>query len=747
MTDKAKYFYKPFTQAQVDELTAMYDDFLRGVRLHEQLLHDTPIADLAVWQIEDAYSKEQIENIPSNAFGYPWESQSLTDEEEQEFAEFINNNVFSDENKAFVILQHIKSEENTVERPIFTLPPYILKGINMELPSSIERCNFAFSKNALLGNTEFYVDGLYKLVYTDEKRKNEPVINIIKDQQILTEFCIAINMTECFLRNENILNEDWIKMNSSVLATEKIIKNENVILETLSSFIEKFQNVLRQRYESIEVSDVFTEAQQEGLIHSADDFQHYMNIRHFIRHQWDSLDGFGCFSSDQSAKNIAMRAKYVESYLKFFSIWDTSIIQRMKSYVNILHQIQSVIGIINPSRITRGISESNSKFTKRAKIQYANNKDVTFELNWPLLHKKHFALNKTMNKVLPQANVVDDYVKTNDSIEHMNLYITRSWFLETLLSLECTVMQHCLTRGHNFKKSDAWRYLEQIGVLSHEEFDKWHNYIQLRNMLSHNYFDENLRGMLCQTKESFDLDSQSLNQKLVDSRGPGVKRVQNKIYKFGHKDRLLVSLDFDTYTISQRSMLSRMHYHRKRKKESYPNGVEFTLINQEIVDITTPMGISVNLYNQNINWDVDMCWRRNGKKGYILKNQQDALITDEKLRVVKFIKNGQRQSVAKRESLLLGSQYKIALDDSRRIKEFKFEKVNGGTVSAIFNHAKAGYNTISLNDGTNILQSGPEIVVTHGGKTLLHDENQDFVATYNAIQEYLQQNVRPEDVR
>lgn len=725
MTNENKNIYKPFSPAQIDELTAIYDDFLCVVRLHEQVLQESHPYDLAYHQLEDMNLEQR---------NWPWIPEPITIEDKQKFDDFIANNISSDESKVFVVLQHIKTTENVVKAPIFTIPPYVSKGANMETPSTTERCVFYFSENAKLGDVEFIVDGHYKLRCVDFEKKDDPIVSVVENQETYTDFCAVLRLAERFFKDfYNIPENDIEKVSANVLAAEMLIKNENTILETLGSFVEKFQSILRERYnlpKNKKDDRVFVLAKQEGLINSVDDFQDYINIRNFIRHQWDSLDGFGCFSPDKSAKNNAKRAEYLKSYLKFCNVYDHTIYQRKDVYIKILNQMRRIISIINPNRIVRDALESNSKFVQRAKKVYAENKNVVFELNRPLLDVKHKPLNRAIKKLLPGANIIDDFDEMNKKEDYINYYLNRSWFLASLLSVECSVMEHCLMRGHNLQKSDAWAYVEKIGAISHEDFLKWQKYVHLRKELSHNFFDENLREKLRQNEDGFNVDKKLINMKIVDIRGPKVKKIGDNAYLFAYKDGLIINLDFNKYSISSRSPFFRSYRLRHSKKETYPNGFELNLISKQIAGMKTPMGIKITLHNQVVNWGDDTIWYKNGKMGYVLQTPGSIMFADNNLCVTDFVKNCEKQPVSAKAKLSFGFGHKVILDDVCRIKKFIFKKPNGDIVKTMFAHAKAGYNTISFDDGTNILQSGPEFVITHCDKALLFDGNQDFAATY-----------------
>ena len=367
-------------------------------------------------------------------------------------------------------------------------------------------------------------------------------------------------------------------------------------------------------------------------------------------------------------------------------------------------------------------------------------KNIEVELNRPLLDDKHYPLNKAINKLLPNVKIIDDKDQTIDKIEYISCYLDRSWFLEVLLSVECELVRYCLIRGHDLQKLAAWKYIENIGILSHDEFLRWQKYIWLRNQLSHNYFDANLRNQLCKIDADFNRDVESLEKKLED-RGHGVRKDKQDGFTVAHKDGLVVRLDFQQYTMKRNRLFYRSYRLRRHKKETYPNGVEFTCISDLITSMKTPSGTKITSHNHGIQWNADTVFYKNGKnKGYILETPHSRLIMDNNLKLIEFIKNDELQTFAENDKLLMGDGYKIVLDDVCRIKKFKFKNANNDVVQTLFSHAKCGYNTILLNDGTNILQSGPEFVVTHGGKTMLFDELQDFAATYDCVSKEISRN-------
>ena len=325
MTDNNKQIYKSIPQSQIDDLTAIYDDYLYVARMHEQLLQLTSIDELAVSQMEDMHP-----DYPK----LPWQLRDMTAADKKNFADFIDNNVYN-QNKTYIVLQHIKSEENNATPPVFAIPPYIRSIMNMQLPSPIERYTLIYPENSKLGDTEFYIDGHYKAVYTDRDTKDQLLKECLNDQKMLTELCIMVNISENLHKNKFTSEKLFERASMNIFAAEVVATNENIILEILGSFAEKVQSICRDRYNLYDGREALKQAQKEGLIHSAEDFQDYVNIRNFMRHQWETLDELGYFSAIKSYKNETTRAEFLNSYLK---LCDKSIVQRMKSYIDILSQ-------------------------------------------------------------------------------------------------------------------------------------------------------------------------------------------------------------------------------------------------------------------------------------------------------------------------------------------------------------------------------------------------------------------------
>ena len=746
MAESTEEIYQSFSPQQIKELTAIYDDYLYITRLHEQLLQQSSLEYLAYDVLNHMY--------PENP---TWEIEKMTSAETQEFADFLKNNISDNTNKAYITLQHIKPQEDNWKPPVFAIHPYMNRRVNMQLPSQIERYTLTYPQQGNVGDIEFYIDGQYKVHYTNEKIKNTPINEYINSPQIFEELGIMVNMAESFRQNEPDINEDKLmRLTTKVYAAERIISNENIILELLGSFAEKIQHICRERYNLHDSLEVLTKAQNEGLIHSAADYKDYVNIRHFMRHQWDTLDELGSFTSAKSDKNKNIRKSYIDSYLK---LCDKSIVQRMKSYMSVLHHMQHIIGKINPHRIIREMSESNNKFVMRVKALYRQNpaQQLEVELNYPLAENKYNALNKNLHKIIPQISIVDDFSeKMQDQYTNIDCYDTRSWFLQTFNSAECLAMRHCIIRGRNLKGREAWQFLKELDLLTPQEYETWYEYTTLRNNLSHNYFDIGLRKYLSKIEDTYKKDLQAFADKMFKS-GPEVRKIQEGVYEYIHQDGLIVLLDIKNHTISRNGKSSEPQKKKNNKiksyglqqycdgmqKEVYPNGIEYSLANGEITEIKLPNGIRINPNKQSISWNNRIHWYANSENFKVLQTETGKVLTDRNLRVSEFITRNKTHRFRTGSNLLLDNKHVISIGRTGLLQEFKF-KTGGTVLQNRFKHTPDGYDVISLAGGTNVLQRGKMMVVAHGNQTLSYDTRREFAATYGSSnvppQQLLQRN-------
>ena len=86
--------------------------------------------------------------------------------------------------------------------------------------------------------------------------------------------------------------------------------------------------------------------------------------------------------------------------------------------------------------------------------------------------------------------------------------------------------------------------------------------------------------------------------------------------------------------------------------------------------------------------------------------------------------------------MLIDNRHRLLLDSTGRIKEFKFKGENGKTIKTLFEHKSNGTDRISFEDGTNVLFSGKDVLISHNGVILSDNNRKKFLATYNRASEF-----------
>ncbi|MBO7556737.1 MAG: hypothetical protein J6T72_05030 [Alphaproteobacteria bacterium] len=749
----AKNKENKYTQnTQIDELTAIYDDYLHITRAHERLLHESKLEALAEAQYQDELSG--LDN---------WRINFMTAGEKKDFADFIENYVSENNNHAYITLRHVKPEEDQWEHPFFHVPPYRSVTVNMMLPSAIEQYKLSFSQDIRMGEAVFYIDGKFKASYVGENGKDELLRERLNDWQTQEELDAVINLCEYLKVRENVYdpNKFW-KSLRDVCAAKRLIINEDIVLEVMGSFAEKFQSICLERYgfNNTEYSDknrveinmqALQKAQEEGLITSAADFMELINIRNFTTHRWDSMNDLSFFSKEKADKKTNCRNQYVNSYLKIF---DQSIIQRSKSYIDVLHQMQQIIGNLNPNRIIRGAEESNNKFIARLKELYRSNPQQNFmvELNYPLFDDKLKSLNKSLQKILPQTTIVDNFADEENKIAHINDYITRSNFLHTFQTLAYSATEHCALRGKNFRNRKVWNYLAEIGVLTPKECELWQNYTDLRNDLSHNHFDKKLRDRLFGCIDKYTADLKLVAEKIIDA-GPDIRRIQKKVFECSHNDGLVIQLDLLNHTANPANTEDNFQKednvkkHKNIRKEFSSNGIEYSLSGREIVAVKLPNGIGINFDKGSIDWDCNTHFYTNAENFNVLQTERSKIFTDKNFNVTQYLEKNRKQVFKKGDSFMVGYKHHILLDSSCKIKEFKYRDANNNIIRAEFSPSQNSDNSILLSDGTSIVISNGNMMVIHGGEILNYDNRKAFAASYKKTNNDLPQIKKPEKSR
>lgn len=756
----SKKKYKNFTNHQIDELAAIYEDFLFIVRQHENVFNHASTKVLGEKQKDAMRDEKDID--PE----FLWQITPLSPQEKQEYEAFIKDDAWQDENRSYMILRHIKPELDNGYSKVFAIPPYKSTSINMQLPSALERCSIVYQEDKTLGETEFYIDGMYKATYIGFRNYDTPLAQYIRDEKMISELYVLVGLMEALRQNNNIIDENYEKLEREVFASERVFINETIILELLGLFAERLMTACRKvyigdkDYYSLQDNiDAMTEAKKEGLISSETDFVDYVNIRHFLRHQWDTLDELGAFSTKESQTNKVKRDTFVTSYLK---LCDKRVDQRAKAYMNILHQMQRVIRNLCQDRIIRYEDESNGKFVERAKDAFVANPLISIEINCAPETKTYQVLKNRIQKFLPAVPIADYYPQDSDRFTKINDYVSRTNFLQTFVTVDCMVMRHAQIRGRDLKNKEAWDYMQEIGLLSPEERETWREYARLRNALSHYYYSDNLRKRLSDCEEQYIKDEKIIQDRFA-AFGPDVRKLRKDVYEYKHVDGLVVHQDRKHHKILYWNKVEQKEEPAKApvikaaaipvkqatnesQKEVYPSGLEIEIANNKIAKVKLPNGVSINFDDFRINWSNSTYWTTNEKKFHVLQMDKSKIVMKNHLGVTEYVQGHNHISVSSGDRWCVDSSHVISFDSECKLTDFRFKNAKGEIIQTKFVRTPEEQNVLIFSDGTMMWLNGSQSQIRHGGKTLTFNNRAEFAATYITPQNIVQQVVNNQHV-
>ena len=739
MTEQKNKYQMLLSPEQIDELTAIYNDYLYMVRQYERVLQTAPVERLAEFQVGQLYSDKIRPE-------FPWKWDFLNLEEKNEFKNLNNDDLPQHLNHSYISLSHTNPAEDMAEPIQFVPEGYWVYTMDKHLPAAVERYLITYPENALIGNTEFLIDGTYKARFTGKENAEQPIFEFFEDPKHRIEFRTMIDLINKCRENryEHEYQRERLLMN--LYAAEVTEPWEHTILEIIGSFAEKMQSICRDIYGKESEELAFERAEKDGLIPSAKDFQDYVNIRHLLRHQWETMDEIGTFYTP--SENAEKRAKWVKSYLR---LCDKSIVQRQRAYIDVLRQYQHVVSRIMPERIMREQGETNSKFVARLKELHRQNPDKEFsvELNYPLEESKFTALQRNLRKVFPKIKIAEDFAGSQNEFGSWEMdYARRSWFLHSFNRLECKLISYCVSRGENLRGRKAWNYVRDHKLISEKEYKRWCGYKDFRNLLSHNYYSPALRQKLCDIEEQYVEHEDAFEKKLYDI-APVTERLRNFVYQARHKDGLCVTIDYknrkflhgikhskDTQVKQLGKIdLSQQDKHAAQDKsgpktETYPNGVTYTLFGGKITSFKMPNGVTVNFEKQRISWTPDIQFHTNAEHFNVLQTKNYKLLTEKSLRVTEFWEKNHKQKVRGGDTCLLEYKHRAYIDTIGRLKEFNYKKEDGQIVKTAFKQTKDG-SSVLFADGTCIALRGKDMVVTHNGYTLTKDTRQEFANSYS----------------
>ena len=519
------------------DLLAVYRDYISLVRNLEQVVRRYKPLNLANYQITRLYEGEVIDN--------PWEVEEISPEARRAYADFIANK--SPERGAhycFVSVNYTSAQLRSEEPGIFSTPEdFAVYSAGNSLPARIERYVAAYEKGETLEDARFVISGRWLMKYNHDA-KGKTLADAFADEWIEKRFQSMLDVLALLPPEKSRYSEEDVETaQTEALSSALIAPFENVLLSSLAALSEESNGIMRELFGRRAGQNYMAQAESEGLLPSAAAFQDCLNIRHLMHHQWDTLDGIGKFNERETVKNVSVRRRYLDSYCR---LCDRPLLERLDAYVGTAKSFAPLVSALNPDLLIRGENESNSKFVARIKEYARANPEAALlvETNYPYGSDKKEALIKNVAKLFPSAAVIDRSGMDIDGfLERVAGYLYRKNYLEVFQQIEYKMSQFCLFNGKNVQPSAAWAYFRNKKMLSAEEAERWAEFKQLRNDLSHKYLDAALSARLEKLCAAF-MQAAIILEARIDAASPVVSLQEGNVYRAVHKDGRIVDIDY-----------------------------------------------------------------------------------------------------------------------------------------------------------------------------------------------------------
>jgi hypothetical protein len=460
-------------------------------------------------------------------------------------------------------------------------------------------------------------------------------------------------------------------------------------------------------------------------------FQDLLNIRHLLHHQFDTLDGYGRFINGENKQNESIRERYMESYR---NLCGGSFTDRINSYIESTNMFKPLVEGLVPNMFIRGKQESNSKFLQRIKEYAKSNPNTTIfvETSYPYKDKKKEALIKNINKIIPNAEIIDQIQGSNinDFSIKISGYMNRHRYLEIFQILEHRISEYCLLQGDKCPPHQGWVKLLKDKVISSKEAEKWEKYKTLRNDLSHNYLSKELLSQMEMLLPQLTQDAINLSDHF-DAIKPKIVINENNVCVATHGDGKIVEIDFINKTVLRvidkngKQLQNRQTSTPKGKYiEEYKNGAKIHLKGTDITQIRLPNNITIS--NQQLTFpDNSKLYYKDDRYYLLLPNAKMILGTN--FEVISYIEKGRKINTSTNEMIRPNPKYRLKIDGQKRLKTIEFVSEDKKTISLEFSS-----NNITFSDKTVWNTNTDNLSISHNEIELSYQNRKQFIESYDA---------------
>lgn len=718
-----------FSITQRKSLLSAYREYVSLVRNYERIVRKHKVSNLALIQVNKIYE--------SNSQNNPWQIEAITPEDAKAYQDFLSvQKLPSDKHYCFISLDLTDPNQSETTGIMFTPKNYKMVGQNSSLPARIERYVAAFPNNEKIANTKFIIGGRYVMTYENknDKRTIEEVLQSSIDEKKL--YCMLDIMTQCPQDIDDLDVSTLRTAQNETMASDLTSRFENMILAKLSTLAEETDKILANIPQKNK-NNYLTYAESNNIIPSAARMQEFLNIRHLMHHQWETLDNIGRYTSFDNDKNFSIRRSLLEAY---HNLCGKPLFERLNSYIEATADFSTLTVSLNPDLFVRGTNESNSKFITRIKNFSRQNPETPFfvDTNYQENSDKKSALIKNIQKLFPQCKVIDESnLDIEGFIHRVGMHIKCSTYLDYFQRTEYQIGQHYLLRGKSQPALSSWRDLVKDKIISPTEAKEWAEFKKLRNELSHHNMTEELEKKLDKLLPAFMNSSKILHDRL-SALYPKVYLLEGNVFRAEHDDGKIVDINFlEKRVLNVMNQDGNSVYKEATKRkpsrqytEEYHSGVSITTAGTEINKCRLPNGIDVNFSKASITYPDGAVLLTKKDKTNILICDDAKVVTDKQFKIVNFVNQGHSITINRNDILSLPNQRKIIIGADGKLKSESWitNKNKIQTANYRFNQDNAELN---LGGGTIITFTKDGLKLSHNGVELSYETRKLFAEGYN----------------
>lgn len=726
---------------QKKELLGIYMDYLYFEKSLEFILSNNSDNEPLYMIAPETESKN------SASQGFPWSIKPTTAAEYEIYKKFIEGVATEDGKYSYISLYHIKEEcDVSLPKAEYFYDKYTTNVIDLDLPCPVERYVAACVNNQKMKDAVLLIDGKFQVKYLGDKYKDMSVAEAFGNEEMQIKFRTLLRFADYYDNNNYRPEQEYTdtesnfrlkKLMTKITAAEILAEYENKILDLLGMYGSKAQEIIRELFPKKDIPEALKAAENAGLISSAETMRHYLNIRHLLRHRWDSLDGMGNFSPGNSKEHENVRKEYIKSYRLFF---DKSLRERVEEYLKVAGQMQILLKEAYPNFLARKESEDNAEFIQRLKDWQKDNPEKLpmVNTNYPLASEKHTSLVSGISSVLPQTVILDDFNKEDCEKykEKKEGYFRKGWYLSAYNHTETEMMTYCWTRGFNYNRNRTWEYFKK-NVLSREEYDNWCRFRILRNNLSHNHLNDELRAdLMTAVKECFG-EYVGRMAAFLRKNIPQFTKQPDGTFLAVHNDGLRVVVDAEKMVVISCKNKDGTDLNNSENTGTENNGnsmpantpIKVHWWEDKIVDCRLADGIYIDLKRQKVCFpdDTRICF--DGEEHNYFRLGYNKLFTDKTFIVTKYSQRGIYQDIKRNEDRVIALGHRIRTDNKGRITEDIITLADGRKLNIKFKY-DMGNAVMIFPDGTKLDASKGKFKVSHNGIDLTYANRHTFRKSY-----------------